>query len=132
MLQNDGNLVVKDPSGKELWRSTSKSTGEKTDYFLVLGKKGRVELYKGVTLQDPNHLLVWASEDNQASDRNGECQCHVTNQDGSPGTASGDSFSVCRPDGLPQHLLRQEGLFRRRADRHLQARQRDVQSFLNV
>ena len=29
-----------------------------------------------------------------------------------------------RPHGLPQHLLRQEGQLRRRADRHLQARQR--------
>lgn len=95
VLQNDGNFVVKDASGKELWRAQSKTSGEKTDYFLVLGKKGKLELYKGVTLTDPNHTLVWASEDNQASDRNGECQCHVTNSDGSPGKASGEGFSVC-------------------------------------
>jgi hypothetical protein len=95
VLQNDGNLVVKDPSGKELWRAPSKSTGEKGDYFLVLGKKGRVELYKGVTLQDPSHTLVWGSEDDQAGDRNGECQCNITNSDGSPGKASGEAFSVC-------------------------------------
>jgi hypothetical protein len=95
VLQNDGNLVVKDPSGKELWRAKSKSTGEKGDYFLVLGKKGRVELYKGVTLQDPSHTLVWGSEDDQAGDRNGECQCNITNSDGSPGKASGEAFSVC-------------------------------------
>jgi hypothetical protein len=95
VLQNDGNFVVKDPAGKELWRAPSKTNGEKTDYFLALGKKGKLELYKGVTLQDPNHMLVWASEDNQASDRNGECQCHVTNSDGSPGKASGEDFSVC-------------------------------------
>ncbi|MDQ7247042.1 hypothetical protein [Dongia sedimenti] len=95
VLQNDGNFVVKDPTGKELWRAPSKTSGEKTDYFLALGKKGKLELYKGVTLQDPNHMLVWASEDNQASDRNGECQCHITNSDGSPGKASGEDFSVC-------------------------------------
>ena len=95
VLQNDGNFVVKDASGKELWRAQSKTSGEKTDYFLVLGKKGKIELYKGVTLTDPNHTLVWDSEDNQASDRNGECQCHVTNSDGSPGKASGEGFSVC-------------------------------------
>lgn len=95
VLTNDGNLVVKDPSGKELWHASAKAGSEKGDYFLVLGKKGRIELYKGVTLQDPNHALVWASEDNQASDRNGECQCHVTNTNGSPGKESGDTFSVC-------------------------------------
>ena len=89
------HVTVKDASGKELWRAQSKTSGEKTDYFLVLGKKGKLELYKGVTLTDPNHTLVWASEDNQASDRNGECQCHVTNSDGSPGKASGEGFSVC-------------------------------------
>jgi hypothetical protein len=94
VLQNDGNFVVKDPSGKVMWQAPVKA-GEKGDYFLVLGKKGKVELYKGVTLQDPSHTLVWASEDNQASDRNGECQCHITNSDGSPGKDSGESFSVC-------------------------------------
>lgn len=94
-LLNDGNLVVRDPSGKELWRAPAHGDGSKGDYFLSLGKKGRIELYKGVTLQDPNHILVWASEDNQASDRNGECQCNITNSDGSPGKASGESFSVC-------------------------------------
>ena len=94
VLTNDGNLVVKDPTGKELWRAPSKG-GAKGDYFLVLGKKGQVQLYSGVTLQDPNHTLVWASEDDQAGDRNGECQCHVTNQDGSPGKEKGESFSVC-------------------------------------
>jgi hypothetical protein len=61
----------------------------------VLGKKGQVQLYRGVTLDDPNHTLVWASEDNQVGDRNGECQCHITNSDGSPGKASGEEFSVC-------------------------------------
>ena len=95
VLTNDGNLVVKDPTGKELWRSKSRSDGTKGDYFLVLGKKGKIELYRGVTLSDPDHTLVWASEDNQASDRNGECQCHVTNTDGSPGKSTGDEFSVC-------------------------------------
>jgi hypothetical protein len=95
VLTNDGNLLVKDPTGKILWRAPSKSNGEKTDYFLVLGKKGQVQLYRGVTLQDPNHVQVWASEDNQAGDRNGECQCHITNTDGSPGKTTGEEFSVC-------------------------------------
>jgi hypothetical protein len=99
VLQNDGNFLVKDPSGKVLWQAPIRAQAagtEKTDFFLALGKKGRLELYKGVTLSDANNnTLVWASEDNQASDRNGECQCHVTNQDGSPGKASGESFSVC-------------------------------------
>jgi hypothetical protein len=81
-------------SRREGWRAPSKG-GEKGDYFLVLGKKGRLELYKGVTLQDPSHILVWGSEDNQAGDRNGECQCNITNSDGSPGKASGEPFSVC-------------------------------------
>jgi len=95
VLQNDGNFVVKDASGKELWRAPAKGDGAKGDYFLVLGKKGKIELYKGITLTDPNHTLVWGSEDNQASDRNGECQCHITNSDGSPGKNSGEQFSVC-------------------------------------
>ena len=69
--------------------------GTKADFFLALTKKGKVELYRGVTLNDAGNALVWASEDNQAADRNGECQCHVTNQDGSPGKASGEQFSIC-------------------------------------
>jgi hypothetical protein len=97
VLQNDGNFVVKDPKGNILWKAPIKvqKEGTKADFFLALTKKGRVELYRGVTLNDPSNALVWASEDSQAGDRNGECQCHITNSDGSPGKASGESFSVC-------------------------------------
>jgi hypothetical protein len=98
VLQNDGNFIVKDPAGKELWRAPVRAQvadGTKGDFFLSLNKKGRIELYKGVTLTDPNHALAWISEDNQAADRNGECQCHITNMDGSPGKLQGDDFSVC-------------------------------------
>jgi hypothetical protein len=37
---------------------------------------------------------AWAHE-YKAGDRNGECQCHITNTDGSPGKMQGDQFSVC-------------------------------------
>lgn len=94
VLKNDGTFVVKDPTGNEVWRSPAKA-GEAGSYFLTLGKKGRVEIYKGSGRSDPNVALVWGSEDNQASDRNGECQCHITNTDGSPGKPNGDEFSVC-------------------------------------
>lgn len=98
VLQNDGNFVVKDPAGNVLWKAPIRvqKEGTKTDFFLALTKKGKVELYRGVTQTDANNnSLVWASEDNQAADRNGECQCHVTNSDGSPGKMSGEGFSVC-------------------------------------
>jgi hypothetical protein len=94
VLMNDGNLVVRSPSGAELWRAPVKSKGV-GNYFITLGKKGRVEIYSGSGRSDPNHALVWGSEDNQAGDRNGECQCHITNTDGSPGKTSGDEFSIC-------------------------------------
>ena len=95
VLENDGNFLVKDPTGKVLWQAQTKAQGSTGDFFLSLGKKGRIELYKGVTLNDPNRALAWASESDQGGDRNGECQCHITNQDGSPGKSKGDSFSVC-------------------------------------
>jgi hypothetical protein len=97
VLQNDGNFVVKDPKGNILWKAPIKvqKEGTKADFFLALTKKGRVELYRGTTLNDASNALVWASEDSQAGDRNGECQCHITNSDGSPGKMSGESFSVC-------------------------------------
>jgi hypothetical protein len=94
VLKNDGSFIVRDPGGKELWKAATK-TREPGSFFMMLGKKGRVEIYSGSGRSDPNQALVWASEDNQAGDRNGECQCHITNQDGSPGKASGDTFSVC-------------------------------------
>jgi hypothetical protein len=94
VLTNDGSFVVKDSTGKEMWRAASKGKGV-GNYYLTLGKKGRVEIYSGSGRSDPNQALVWGSEDNQAGDRNGECQCHITNTDGSPGKTSGDQFSVC-------------------------------------
>jgi len=94
VLKNDGTFVVQGPAGDVLWSSPSKA-GEVGNYFLILGKKGRVEIYKGSGRSDPNHALAWGSEENQASDRNGECQCHITNMDGSPGKLQGDEFSVC-------------------------------------
>jgi hypothetical protein len=94
VLANDGSFVVKDPSGREMWRAPAQGKGVGS-YYLTLGKKGRVEIYSGSGRSDPNQALVWGSEDNQAGDRNGECQCHITNTDGSPGKTSGDSFSVC-------------------------------------
>lgn len=94
VLLNDGNFVVKSPSGAELWRAPVKSKGVGS-YYITLGKKGRIEIYSGSGRSDPNQALVWGSEDNQAGDRNGECQCHITNTDGSPGKTSGDQFSIC-------------------------------------
>jgi len=94
VLTNDGSFVVKSPSGAELWRAPVKGKGV-GNYYLTLGKKGRVEIYSGSGRSDPNQALVWGSEDNQAGDRNGECQCHITNTDGSPGKMQGDQFSVC-------------------------------------
>jgi hypothetical protein len=94
VLKNDGTLVVKSPAGDELWRSPAKAR-EPGNYFLTLGKKGRVEIYSGTGRSDTNHALVWGSEDNQAADRNGECQCHITNMDGSPGKPQAEQFSVC-------------------------------------
>ena len=94
VLQNDGNFLVKDPSGKVLWQAPVKA-GTPGDYFLSIAKKGRLELYKGNTLNDPNRALAWASETDQGGDRNGECQCHVTNQDGSPGSNKDAAFSTC-------------------------------------
>ncbi|WP_395022018.1 hypothetical protein [Dongia sp.] len=94
VLKNDGSFVVLSPSGTEMWRAPAKGKGVGS-YFLTLGKKGRVELYSGSSRSDPNQALVWGSEDNQAGDRNGECQCHITNTDGSPGKTTGDQFSVC-------------------------------------
>lgn len=98
VLKNDGSFVVKDPSGKELWRAAThvpQGTPAAADFFLSLGKKGKVELYKGTTMNDPDRALVWGSEENQAADRDGVCQCHVTNTDGSPGKPKDDAFGTC-------------------------------------
>jgi hypothetical protein len=94
VLKNDGSFVVNGPNGNELWRAPVK-TREPGNFFIMLGKKGRVEIYSGTGRSDPNQALVWGSEDNQAGDRNGECQCHIVNSNGSPGKDQGDAFSVC-------------------------------------
>ena len=94
VLKNDGSFLVKSPSGEELWRAPVK-TREPGSFFMMLGSKGRIEIYSGSGRSDPNRALVWGSEDNQASDRNGECQCHITNMDGSPGKPQEATFSVC-------------------------------------
>jgi hypothetical protein len=98
VLKNDGSFVVKDPAGKELWRANahiSSGSPAESNYFISIAKKGRVEMYKGTSSNDPNRALVWQSEDNQASDRDGVCQCHIVNTDGSPGKASAEAFGTC-------------------------------------
>src|SRR3954469_10035887 len=57
VLLNDGNFVVKDPAGNVLWKAPIRvqKEGTKTDFFLALTKKGKVELYRGVTQTDANN-----------------------------------------------------------------------------
>jgi hypothetical protein len=93
VLRNDGSLAVVDPSGKDAWRSGA--PGGMGDYFIMISDKGRLEVYKGATLSDPGKALVWASSAGDVPDQDGQCQCHVTNTDGSPGKSSGDPFSTC-------------------------------------
>ncbi|HVO02496.1 MAG TPA: hypothetical protein VMT54_09855 [Candidatus Cybelea sp.] len=96
VLKNDGSFSVVDPSGKPLWTAPAKAgTATNGDFFITLGDKGRVEIYKGTTLTDPGKTLVWASELDASPDRNGNCQCHVRNTDGSPGRNMQGSFGTC-------------------------------------
>jgi len=95
ILKNDGSFVVADPSGKALWKAPVHGSGAAPAAYFIMIAKARVEIYKGTTLSDPNRALVWASEASDQPDKNGECQCHITNTDGSPGKASGEAFGIC-------------------------------------
>jgi len=39
--------------------------------------------------------MIWASATNAAPNGDGDCQCHITNTDGSPGRNQGKSFGIC-------------------------------------
>ena len=96
VLKNDGSFMLVDPSGKELWHAPVQSAGV-GDYFLVLGK-ARVEVFKGSTLSDPDRKMIWASAQEVTGDSDGICQCHIRNENGSPGKSLGDTVAAC---GVP-------------------------------
>lgn len=93
VLRNTGNLVVVDPSGKDVW--SSGAPAGIGDYFIMIDPKGRAEIYKGSTLSDPAKTVAWASSADDVPDQDGFCQCHITNTDGSPGKNNGQPFTTC-------------------------------------
>jgi hypothetical protein len=102
VLRNDGTFVVLDPAGNTLWsaavrRSLTAPAGYKGNFFIAFNKRGRLEIYKGKDVADPNRDLVWYASDDH-DDVNGTCQCHITNLDGSPGKAKDDTFGTCGLD----------------------------------
>jgi hypothetical protein len=102
VLRNDGSFVVLDPAGNQLWaaavrKSLTAPAGYKGDFYIAFNKKGRLEIYKGKDLSDPSRDLVWYASDLH-DDTDGQCQCHVTNMDGSPGKAKDDPFGACGLD----------------------------------
>jgi hypothetical protein len=93
VLRNDGTLSVIDPAGKSLW--SSGAAGATGEYFIMIGEKGRIEVYKGSTMGDLAKSLAWASSADEVPDQDGFCQCHITNTDGSPGKNSSGPFTTC-------------------------------------
>ena len=95
ILKNDGTFVIADSSGKAVWQAPLMAANAPGDYFIKLGDKGRVEIYRGSSLSDPAKTMIWASATDEVPNGDGECQCHITNTDGSPGRNQGKSFAVC-------------------------------------
>jgi hypothetical protein len=76
VLRNTGNLVVVDPSGKDVWSSAA--AAGIGDYFVMIDPKGRAQIYKGSTLSDPAKTVAWASAADEV-----------------PGKDNGNPFTAC-------------------------------------
>lgn len=104
-LKNDGSLVLADSAGKELWRAdvhmpVGTAAGYHGDFFLVVENSARVAVYKGTSPFSLSSDTIWSSKSASSTatsqpDANGDCQCHIRNEDGSAGHLSGPSFSTC-------------------------------------
>ncbi|HEY4162924.1 MAG TPA: hypothetical protein VGM59_07640, partial [Dongiaceae bacterium] len=67
------------------------------DFFLVVENSARFEIYRGTSPFNLSSDVVWTSKAASAAeaDKNGDCQCHIQNSDGSPGHLSGEAFEKC-------------------------------------